>query len=114
MEGVAITEDQIRVALAMWNDGATEFEISVAIGCSVDAFRSLRLKQPSRWAARYSTDGGEVLTPKEVADRTEFVRSTWSDAERKNRAAHILPQEPAPYEVPVVAISDIKAAYRNR
>lgn len=108
-----LTAAEIRKAAAMWKAGNTESEIALAIGISIDVFRSRRHDQLAKLKSR--RDGGANrgrrsvdVTPDDVRRRIEEVQSRWSDDERNERCVA------RPGEVlRKIAVAEIVAAYRN-
>ena len=88
MGGTRLTVDVPKL-FAMWSAGASQYEISVALGIRPGTFWQIRRRYalPKRKPAKPARASHDPdPTPEEIAERCAITRAKWSEEETERRA----------------------------
>jgi hypothetical protein len=84
-----LTEQQLRMIRAMWDEGASQVEICTALRISADLFKARRHDQlrnlPKRDRSALSARRGYLPTEEEIREACERLQAAWSDEQRRHR-----------------------------
>jgi DNA-binding CsgD family transcriptional regulator len=86
---VTLTAEQVEAAAALWESGASAFEICLELGITVDTFKARRRDQlrhlPKRSRSELSGRRGDDPSEDEIRIECERIRANWTDQQFRER-----------------------------